>query len=257
MRRYNQLFNDILVPLSGNDGCWPSLDSALEIARLEEGQIFGLHVVSPAASRDDDAAQAVQAEFERRCQTTEIRGRLSIEKGKLVSKICDRARWADLIVMHPADPPGSQLRSRLASNSRNVIFGSPRPVLIVPGPVFKPERVLLAYDDGPKAREALYVAAHMAIQWGVWLAVLTVIEDEADTGKLAQARNYLDAQGVTATYLPAQSDVVDAIFDTADQQDSDLIVIGGYGVRPVRQAVLGSKVDRIVREARRPVLICR
>ena len=257
VRRYNQLFNDILVPLSGNDDCWLALDSALEIARLEEGQIFGLHVVSSEADLNNEAARALQAEFDQRCQTAGIPGRLPIEEGKLVSKICDRARWADLIVMYPADPPGSQLRSRLASNSRNVIFGSPRPILTVPGAIARPNRILLAYDDGPKAREGLYVAAHMAIQWGVWLAVLTVIEDEADTNKLAQARDYLDSQGVTATYLPAQGDVAETIFTTADQQDSDLIVIGGYGVRPVRQAVLGSKVDRIVREARRPVLICR
>jgi nucleotide-binding universal stress UspA family protein len=159
--------------------------------------------------------------------------------------------------MYPANPPGSKLASRLTSGSRNVIYGSCRPVLTVPGPAARLERVLLAYDGSPKAQEGLYVAAYLAGRWGVWLVVTTIIETEADTGKLAEARRYLASHEVTATYVPGQGDVTEAILRIATQQASDLIIIGGYGVRAYREAILGSKVDRILREAKRPVLICR
>ena len=256
-RKVERLFADILVPITGETGGWYALELALEVARYEGSHLLGLHLVSSAAQKESQAVQAVQAEFQQRCQAAGVPGELAIETGNVVSKICERARWADLVIMYPANPPGSKLRSRLTSGSRNVIYGSCRPILTAPGPASRPERVLLAYDGSPKAREGLYVAAHVAGQWGAWLAVMTVIETKGDTDKLAQAHHYLTSHGVTATYVPGQGDVAEAILRTAEQQASDLIIIGGYGVRPFREAVLGSKVDRILNEARRPVLVCR
>ncbi len=255
--RAERLFADILVPITGETGGWYALELALEVARYEDSQILGLHLVSTAAQKESPAAQVVKAEFEQRCQAAGISGKLAIDTGKVIGAICERARWADLIVMYPANPPGSKLVSRLTSGSRNVIYGSCRPVLTVPGPASRPERVVLAYDGSPKAREGLYVAAYLAGHWGVWLVVTTVVETEDDTDKLAQARHYLDSRGVTATYVPGQGDVAESILRTAEQQASDLIIIGGYGVRPFREAVLGSKVDQILAEAQRPVLVCR
>lgn len=252
-----RLFADILVPITGESGGWDALELALQVARHERSRILGLHLVSTTAQKESQAVRALKAEFQWRCQAAGIPGELALDTGKVVAKICERARWADLIVMYPANPPGSKLASRLTSGSRNVIYGSCRPVLTVPGPVARLDRVLLAYDGSPKAREGLYVAAYLAGQWGVWLVVTTVIETEADTGKLAEARRYLASRGVTATYVPNQGDVAEAILKTAVQQDSDLIIIGGYGVRAYREAILGSKVDRILREAKRPLLVCR
>ena len=41
------------------------------------------------------------------------------------------------------------------------------------------------------------------------------------------------------------------------EQESDLIIMGGYGLSPVLEVVLGSAVDQILRASRRPMLICR
>jgi nucleotide-binding universal stress UspA family protein len=51
--------------------------------------------------------------------------------------------------------------------------------------------------------------------------------------------------------------VAEAILQTAETQQSDLILIGGYGHSPVLEIVLGSAVDQVLRESHRPVLICR
>ena len=256
-RPSERLFADILVPITGESGGWDALELALKVARQEQSRILGLHLVPTVAQKESQPVRTLKAEFEWRCQAAGIPGELAIDTGKVVAKICERARWADLIVMYPANPPGSKLVSRLTSGSRNVIFGSCRPVLTVPGPAARLERLLLAYDGSPKAREGLYVAAYLAGRWGGWLVVTTVVETKADTNKLAEAHHYLAARGVTATYVPGQGDVAESILSTAAQQASDLIIMGGYGIRAYREAILGSKVDRILREAKRPVLICR
>ena len=175
----------------------------------------------------------------------------------MVRTICDRARWADLIMMYPANPPGSGLMTRLSSGSRTVIYRSCRPVLTVPGPTASIERVLLAYDGSPKAREGLFVATYLADLWQVSLRVLTVIEQPNYAEKLSQAQNYLESRGLEAEFVSEQGDVGPAILDAAADQNSNLIIMGGYGIKPIREVVLGSKVDWVLRESQRPILVCR
>jgi nucleotide-binding universal stress UspA family protein len=51
--------------------------------------------------------------------------------------------------------------------------------------------------------------------------------------------------------------VAEAILETADTQQSDLIIMGGYGARPLLEVVLGSAVDEVLRKSHKPMLICR
>jgi nucleotide-binding universal stress UspA family protein len=219
--------------------------------------LFGLHIVSSMAQKQSEAAQSIKMIFQQRCQMAGVPGELSIEVGDIVGIICEWTRWADLVVMYPADPPGTRLMSRFSSGSRNVIHRSCRPVLTVPSSASSPERVLLAFDNSGKAQEGLFVAAYLATQWQVSLTVLTVLEQPhyADMQDMAQA--YLAEQGVIATFKTTTGQVAEAILNTAAEESSDLIIMGGYGVKPLREVVLGSKVDPVIRESRWPILICR
>jgi nucleotide-binding universal stress UspA family protein len=51
--------------------------------------------------------------------------------------------------------------------------------------------------------------------------------------------------------------VAEGILKVANEHDSGLILMGGYGRQPVVDAVVGSTVDRILRQSARPTLICR
>jgi nucleotide-binding universal stress UspA family protein len=74
---------------------------------------------------------------------------------------------------------------------------------------------------------------------------------------LAQAQQYLEANGITATYVTAQGQIANAILETAAEYESDVILVGGYGYQPLIEAVLGSTVDQLLRDSDRPLLICR
>jgi nucleotide-binding universal stress UspA family protein len=256
--QYDRLFADILVPVSGEEMSWQALEQSLEVARREGARLRGLHVVSSEAQRDGEEAQAVRAEFNRRCEAAGIPGELAIEVGGVARKICERARWTDLAVVHLAHPPVSQPVARLSSGFRTLIRRCARPVLAVPRASSPLSQALLAYDGSPKADEALFVATYLSCQWDITLVVVTVIETgRTTTETLAQAQKYLETHGMGATFVKESGPVAEAILKSAEEHESDLIIMGGYGLSPVLEVVLGSAVDQVLRTSRQPMLICR
>jgi nucleotide-binding universal stress UspA family protein len=130
-------------------------------------------------------------------------------------------------------------------------------VVVVPNTAGDLNRVLLAYDDSPKAREALFVATYLAGRWGVELVVLTVTEDDrAARDAFAHAKSYLEDHGVQATYVRARGPVATTILTVAEERAVDLIVVGGYGFGPLAELARGSTVEQVLRSSAWPVLVC-
>jgi nucleotide-binding universal stress UspA family protein len=255
---YDRLFADILVPVSGEESSWNALEQALEVARREGARLYGLHIVPSEAERETEEAQAVQAEFNQRCEAAGIPGELAIEVGGMARKINERARWTDLVIVNLAHPPATQPVARLSSGFRTLIRRCARPVLAVPRASSHLDRALLAYDGSPKANEALFVATYLSCRWNITLVVVTVIETGRTTSEtLARAQGYLETHGVEATFVKESGPVAEAILKRAEEHESDLIIMGGYGLSPVLEVVLGSAVDQVLRTSRQPMLICR
>ncbi|MBK9711084.1 MAG: universal stress protein [Kouleothrix sp.] len=254
----DRLISDLLVAISGEAAGWQALDQALFVARREGARLAGLHVVASAEARDSAATQAVRAEFDRRCAAAGVTGSLAVEVGEVARVICDRARWTDLVVVSLSYPPGVEPIARLRSGFRSLIQRCPRPILAVPSANLGVARALLPYDGSPKSEEALFAATYLALRWGLELDVLTVIEGEQiDAAAQERARRYLEEHAVQATYHIRPGPVAETILQTAEEQQSDAIVIGGYGFNPLLEIVLGSAVDQVLRESRRLVLLCR
>ena len=252
------LFTNILLPCRGNGRDWPALALAAELACREDALLLGLHVAATEEEASGDTIEAMQSTFRQHCQTVGIQGNLQIEVGQVARQVCDRSHWADLVVLSLAHPPAASLQARLTSGLSTLLRQCPAPVLAVPG-VFSPmNRPLLAYDGSPKARESLYLAAYLATRSQSPLTVVSVVEDHLDAqATLEGARTYLEKQDMAATYLRAEGPVAAALLQTAREAQSDLILMGGYGHSPLREVVLGSTVDAVLRGTEVPIFICR
>ncbi len=257
--RRTELFTvDILVPVHGEQASWSAMDQALVVAGREGARLQGLHLVASEKLKQDDEASFVKEEFERRCKEAGIPGKLAIEVGGVARRICERARWADLVVPHLAHPPGTRARARLGSGFRKMILRCPTPILAVPGSRSPMNHALLAFDGSPKAKEALYLSTYLASRWNISLSVVSVMEASRVTDKtLREAQSYAERHEVKPALVGKSGDVAEAILQTADERKCDFFVVGGYGHRPIVEAALGSAVDRILRESDKPVLICR
>ena len=201
------MFADILVPVSGDPGGWPAVAQAVEIACRENARLLGLHIVPSAAELESDRVRAVRAEFTRQCEALGVRGKLAVESGRVARAICDRARWADLVVAGLAHPPDPQPAARLSSGFGTLIRRCSTPLLAVPGAFSPLSRPLLAYDGSPKAKEALYIATYLAARGqdagtAGPLVILTVMEGgQATPDTLAEAGEYTKSHGVRASLL--------------------------------------------------------
>jgi nucleotide-binding universal stress UspA family protein len=257
-RAEQRLISEILVPVNGAENGWYALEQAFVIARKEGAHLHGLHLVSDETQRDNVVARAVQVEFERRCAEAGLSGHLVVAVGEIAPEICKRARWTDLIVTNLAFPPPPQPLARLDSGFRDLIQRCPRPILATPQTVTPLDKALLAYDGSPKSQEALFVATYLAGRWKTSLVVVSVINDgQVSDQTLAHAQEYLASHGVRCNCISASGPVAETILNFADHYDCNLILMGGYGYNPVLEVVLGSAVDQVLREAHRPVLICR
>jgi nucleotide-binding universal stress UspA family protein len=252
------LFRDYLVPISGAENSWLALDQALTLARLEGDRLHGLHIVRTESARNGKKAMQLKAEFERRCLKAGVAGELTIETGKIATRICERACWTDLVILNISHPPSERVLDRLTSGISTIVRYACRPVMFVPRVVSKVDRLLLAFDGSPKSREALYVATYLTGKWQWTLDVLTILEaGRATDDTIQQARDYLSERGVPANFIAKTGNVADAILSTAEEQASHQIIMGGYSYSRVMEVMFGSTVDRVLREANIPVFICR
>jgi len=92
----------------------------------------------------------------------------------------------------------------------------------------------------------------------VSLNIITVQEANSSLSLVQdEAKKYLNSYGIEANYYEKDAPVADSILQTSVEASCDLILMGGYGYSPVKEIILGSSVDQVLRESAIPTLICR
>ncbi len=249
---------NILLPVGGARHDWSAFDQAVLVAQREGARLLGLYVLSPDTDLQRQSAREIQLEFERRAQAAGVPSGFAIEVGEIATRIIDRARWADLVILKLSYPPGPRPLARLRSGVRTIVQSCPRPVLAVPGAATTLDRALLAFDGSSKSEEALYLATYLAGRWKIPLVVLTVQEGErVGEATLERAAEYARDHEVNPVTELRAGPVDEAILAAAREHECNLILMGGYGLSPLLEFALGSAVDKVLRKAEVPVLICR
>jgi len=256
-RYTDNLFLDILIPLSGDADSWDALEQAIIIAGHEGAMLHGLHVVDSKEKAQSPNALNVQTQFDQRCVDANVDGKLLIETGDITRKICERATMTDLIVLKVAHPPMGGL-STLKSPFRAIVTNSSRPMLGVPGKATQFKRALLAYDGSPRSKEALFVATYLAERWKTELIIFTAL----DGGRIKpdvqdHVRRYLEIHEVQADYIAVEQDSKAYLKKTVEERQADLVLMGGYSGSVLRGMVIGSSLDYTLRESNAPTFICR
>ena len=78
---------------------------------------------------------------------------------------------------------------------------------------------------------------------------------EAGARILAQGKEKAKAEGVEVETLLREGHVVHEIVKTAEEGKFDLIVMGARGISKIKELILGSVSDGVIRNAPCPVLV--
>jgi nucleotide-binding universal stress UspA family protein len=119
-----------------------------------------------------------------------------------------------------------------------------------------------ALDEAIKVAQELggsvvVIYAYDKVMMGGELRDLDAVIGERGNALLAEAAATAAAAGVAATTQFVEGRPADALVAAADVADARFIVVGSYGERPIRGALVGSTPYRLIHLAERPVIVVR
>ena len=131
---------------------------------------------------------------------------------------------------------------------------------------------VVGYDGTDGARAALAAAVGLAAGLGDGLVAVFAhatsrlggeVRDYDDAirehgrGVLEEARSIAREAGVEIELVLREQSSAEALIAVADEHDARMIVVGSYGERPLKSALVGSTPTRLLHLAERPVLVVR
>jgi nucleotide-binding universal stress UspA family protein len=132
--------------------------------------------------------------------------------------------------------------------------------------------MVVGYDGTDGARAALDAAVALAAELNDSLVVVFAhqvsrlggeVHDyeeallERGRGVLEQARGIAREGGLEPELVIREQSSAEALIEVADEHDARLIVVGSYGERPIKSALVGSTPTRLLHLSQRPVLVVR
>lgn len=196
----------------------------------------------------------------RECTARSIPCSTDIKTGIPGELIARAATAHDIVIMsrsgYTRAPSGDGRLDPLVSQ---VIRGSIRPVL-VSGQKFQAGEtlnLLVAFDGSIHAGRVLAVAAELGKRPGVRCTLVTIAAtEEAGKETQAPAEEYLYHHGVTPqkqVILGARPSEV--ICELVAKAQADILIMGAYGHRPMREMLFGSTTERVLSHCAATVIL--
>jgi len=177
------------------------------------------------------------------------------QTGHVSNIIASRARFFDLVVLGRSD---RVIDAPHSDAIEQTLIQSGRPVLLAPAvaPKVLGETIAFAWNGSAQAVRALAAALpflHQARQ----VHVIIVGDGGATDGE--ELLVYLRLHGIAATLKPIRSvagaSLGGQILSAARDEGADLVVLGGYGQAPWRQALFGGTTNELVGVSLLPLLL--
>lgn len=187
---------------------------------------------------------------------TEVTTRL--RQGDIVEAVADVEADARVILIGKRGEAADFAKGHLGSNLERIVRASHKPVFVA-SRAFRPiSKVLVAYDGGASAMQAVDHIARSPLFQGLSVHVVTVGSASPEVTKgLADAKAMLKAAGIEAetSVLPGQPEA--ALAKLVEEAQFDMLVMGAYGHSRIRSLIIGSTTTAMIRACKVPVVLMR
>lgn len=276
-------YKTILVHLDKKEKALNRIRIAGNLAKTENAHLIGVATIGISMQTFQEAsiderdpalashlkflakrAEGFVREFEQEMQAMGVlsyEGRVA--DGEAIDGINMLARYSDLVVIGRSSPDEVMPHAPKAF-PEFVVLHAGRPVLLIPsryGEETVGSRVLVAWDASKQARRAVSDAISILKSADVVDVVMFNVDNEADLRDKSFVASdfaaYLARHDVNVNVLqPRQAQHIgQALLEVAAEQQSDLLVLGGYGQTRFRDFLLGSVTRSVLSDAAIPVLM--
>ena len=277
--REHSSFSKILLGLDGSAHAEAAIEYACQLAHSYSAIITGVAIIDQpgiqsssgpvpiGAARYDiqledqqlketeEKARAILDAFSRICDDRNINAILHADTGSPVSELIEESKFHDFIVI------GKQTSFEYNANEtygtlQRVLRNGLIPVLAVPDSVREIKKVLVAYDNSIPASKAV----HMFLLLGIWKAcditLLTVNDDaEAAQGLLDNLGEFFESYGIKPNIVTQSGHPDTAVKSYIAENDIDMLVMGAYGRKSVREFFVGSVTQHLIQETTIPLFL--
>ena len=272
-------FSKILLGLDGSSHAEAAIEYACQIALNHNATITGVAIIDEPGIQsssgpvpiggthydvklEDQLLEETQAEakaildsFARICDERKINAILHTDIGSPVSELIEESKFHDFIVI------GKQTSFEYDANEtygtlERVLKNGLIPVLAVSDSVREIKNVLVAYDNSIPASKAV----HMFLLLGIWgacdITLLTVNNDAAAAQELlGNLGGFFESYGIKPT-LATRNGYPDTVVKSyIAENDIDMLVMGAYGRRSVREFFVGSVTYHLIHETEIPLFL--
>lgn len=170
--------------------------------------------------------------------------------------ICEKAPLTDLLVIGVRGEFAKWKKNLVGATLDAVMRQWNKSILITPKKFRSISCILFAYDGSERSNKALQLVGLFATQLGAPVTILSVHDKEKLRNKLLEeAQNYLAAYKCKVEVVGSSGNPEKEIIRVANERKCDLIVMGAFGHSRIREAILGSTTEQVIRKSEVPVLL--
>ncbi len=273
------MIRSILLPLSEGPAFKSAADHAFWLARKESSHIQALavidiksfeipvlgtpdgfmpSVVTPPIAESQSLMNELNTQarerlegFAEACAARGVACSVDLRTGIPGEIIAREAMAHDIVVMARSGYTRAAVgEEKLDPLVPQVIRGSIRPVMVAGSkfPAGETLNLLIAFDGSIHAGRALAVAAELGSRPGVKCTLMAVAtSEESGQETLAPAEAFLYHHSVVPTKLVVPgSKASELICGLVSTVRADLLIMGAYGHRPMREMLFGSTTERVL-----------
>ena len=272
-------FSKILLGLDGSPYAQAAIEYACQLALAHSASITGVAIIDLPGIQSssgpvpiggthydvkledqqlmetEEKAKAILDDFARICEEQQVNAVLHADTGRPFSEIIEESKFHDFIVM------GKRTFFEYTANEtygtlEQILKNGLAPVLAVPDSVRKIEKVLVAYDNSAPASKAV----HMFLLLGIWnacdITLLTVNNDaEAGQSLLETLAEFFESYGIKPNLVTQDGHPDDVVKSYIAENDIDMLVMGAYGRKSVREFFVGSVTQHLIQETTIPLFL--
>jgi len=276
------MIHHILIPCDGSRYAKTSVKYGIYIARKLDAKLTCLHVVDirllqPPLLCDisgsvgippypeflpvevnglEHRADVIMNDFALECEKAKVAHEAIKTHGIIDESIIHEGQTADWILLAQR---GEHLHlGGIGSTAESVLRKAGRPVLVTPKEYCEIESMACAFDGSPPATNALKVAAELSEKTAWPLSVVIITDDQAVGAKLSgQAEDVLSPHTIDSETMILGGPEDRSLLRFIKEGSVELMVMGAYGHNRLREWLLGSTTNFIIKNCSIPVLLQR